>query len=71
MSDIVDIANDNILLLTAARIAEESRPKPLAKGVCLNCHEITSPDASYCDENCQQDHEKLKEAEKRNGKKLR
>lgn len=71
MSDVVDIANDHILTLLSARISVDSEPKVYAKGVCLFCHEKTAPEASFCDEGCQEDYERIKEAEKRNGKKLR
>lgn len=66
MSDDVDAANDNILLINEAFISRARRiaPEVKATGECLYCTEVVGEGKRWCDTDCRDGWER----EKRRGK---
>lgn len=59
MADLVDVANDSQQIFDDLQIAKiRSKATRPGSGYCLNCGEILAPDHSFCDQDCQQDHQK-------------
>lgn len=66
MSDDVDSANDNILLINEALVsrARKALPEAQATGECLYCTELLAEGKRWCDTDCRDGWER----EKRRGR---
>jgi uncharacterized OB-fold protein len=58
MADIADLTNEQGLVELEMRQALSKPQVVVPRGKCLNCGEVLTPTAIYCDEYCKYDHER-------------
>jgi transcription initiation factor IIE alpha subunit len=64
--DIADITSENDFTEEALARQRAVKMEPVARGNCLNCGEKVKD--LFCDEDCQEDHERTQEIKQRLGR---